>query len=347
MDESRSLFEGNVAGKRHHSGDAPGYVYEPLPKPSKDGDHYIRLIFIKPGKDTDDIICTLKPANLGLKPKYETLSYVWGPPDRTAKVICDGEYLGITNTLLKIVQKLRLKDDDRVFWIDQLCINQDDKDERDSQVKIMDKIYQGSSSTTAFLYSTEGNQSSDNPEPSLHSLHLIRLLLSYNFSVLFAGSRLPIFRSLEGDPSVILVRELFANPWFSRIWIVQEFCVSKNITLLFRNRIIPMRTFVLGSILMSFLPTQQKALGSSDRVFVDSRVPITECMQHLVLLRLRLSSVMPTLPWSASQSGWTICDLLRETRLSRATDPKDKIFAMVTLLEHLTTTGHGKTVLRQ
>ncbi|KAK4216295.1 heterokaryon incompatibility protein-domain-containing protein [Rhypophila decipiens] len=62
---------------------------------------------------------------------YEALSYVWGPDSQPGEVIfCDGQPLKITANLADAIRHLRLPDQPRTLWIDQICINQQDMAER-------------------------------------------------------------------------------------------------------------------------------------------------------------------------------------------------------------------------
>ena len=79
--------------------------------------------------------------NLDKPYSYEALSYVWGSPSMTEPLGCDGKSIYITPKLRDALQRLRLVDRHRALWVDQICIKQSDKDERSSQVALMDRIY--------------------------------------------------------------------------------------------------------------------------------------------------------------------------------------------------------------
>lgn len=72
---------------------------------------------------------------------YHALSYTWGGTEKASHVMVDGKELGVTSNLYMALQHLRLKDVDQVFWIDAICIDQDNRDERRHQVEHMCKIY--------------------------------------------------------------------------------------------------------------------------------------------------------------------------------------------------------------
>ena len=78
---------------------------------------------------------------------YEALSYTWGSSkDQVTAKVTDPSHLG--NTTIQIglnlacaLRYLRHSGIARTFWIDAICINQDDADERNAQVKRMGDIY--------------------------------------------------------------------------------------------------------------------------------------------------------------------------------------------------------------
>jgi hypothetical protein len=71
---------------------------------------------------------------------YEALSYVWGSLSRTETLRCDGRIINITPNLRDALRRLRPANRHRALWVDQICINQSDTDERSSQVALMGQI---------------------------------------------------------------------------------------------------------------------------------------------------------------------------------------------------------------
>ena len=57
---------------------------------------------------------------------YEALSYVWGPPSEGWAVEVDGQQLTIAPNLKLALLRLRRANEDRILWIDAICINQFD-----------------------------------------------------------------------------------------------------------------------------------------------------------------------------------------------------------------------------
>lgn len=110
----------------------------------------IRLIHLKPGSSGDPIRCTVRVASLQNSPRYEALSYHWGE-GRHQEIILDGIGFKISPNLWKALRELRRPSDDRILWVDALCINQKDDLEKSWQVNMMDKIYENCRRGLLFL----------------------------------------------------------------------------------------------------------------------------------------------------------------------------------------------------
>lgn len=107
-------------------------------------DESIRVLTLLPAASSSARLrCHLTTVSLQTKPPpiFEALSYVWGAPDFTEKIAINDRELQVTKSLDEALRRLRRRWHSRTVWVDQICINQDDLDERSSQVLLMGKIY--------------------------------------------------------------------------------------------------------------------------------------------------------------------------------------------------------------
>ena len=125
----------------------------------------IRLLTLDPGRRNSKVRATLSHASFDQPPPYEALSYVWGNPvlkedgfpPKTRKpkkrrfLRLNGQSFAVGNNLYSALQHLRHDFESRTLWIDAVCIDQHNKDERGRQVRIMDQIYAKSSLVLAWL----------------------------------------------------------------------------------------------------------------------------------------------------------------------------------------------------
>ena len=92
--------------------------------------HQIRVLDILPGRWEDEVKCDVRVVSLDENPQYEGLSYVWGESAERKTIDVSGESITVTPNLHVALQRLRYPEKKRTMWIDQLCINQWDMDEK-------------------------------------------------------------------------------------------------------------------------------------------------------------------------------------------------------------------------
>lgn len=131
------------------------YLYQPLLA----APNSIRLLRLLPDTDKAEIRCEI--FNYQLKAErssglYEALSYVWGNSPERKRLIIGGRngaqaYLDVTTNLYAALRRLRDPDVERIVWVDAININQDDLEERGSQVQFMASIYSFASRVIVWL----------------------------------------------------------------------------------------------------------------------------------------------------------------------------------------------------
>lgn len=102
----------------------------------------IRVLELFPGSPPEPIQCYLRPALLFNHPKYEALSYCWAGSSKGQFIVCNEAILEITETLFIVLTRLQSDSHSRHLWVDAICINQADPEEKSYQVGLMGKIYQ-------------------------------------------------------------------------------------------------------------------------------------------------------------------------------------------------------------
>ncbi|KAI3316672.1 heterokaryon incompatibility protein-domain-containing protein [Xylariaceae sp. AK1471] len=216
-------------------------TYTPLPRPS-----CIRILKIWPGEFADVMYCSLRVVDLEEHPRFTALSYTWelgaswksttykilrpswmggqdndsqdeslvGMADETKKkIICNNQVAEIQPNLYSCLLQLRqTRPGD--YWIDAICIDQNDKSEKAVQIPMLDRIYGDASLTIVWLNSCPTFMS-----PGIQQL----LAWSRNEHTQAA----PLFKK---DPSsAFAVVYLLSRRWFRRIWVLQEMCISQNL----------------------------------------------------------------------------------------------------------------------
>lgn len=105
----------------------------------------IRLIQVLPERSSNGLIqCIITCTTI--EAKYTCLSYVWGPPDPPAhqhKISINNKLYPVRKNLWEFLEVARKKYTMEYFWIDALCIDQENTNERNHQVQQMGNIYIG------------------------------------------------------------------------------------------------------------------------------------------------------------------------------------------------------------
>ncbi|KAI4199075.1 MAG: hypothetical protein LQ350_004830 [Teloschistes chrysophthalmus] len=181
----------------------------------------IRLVQFKQQDVTGNILCQFRTVNIDELPvSYTAISYCWGSSDRVAEVsFVNGQTLRITRSVEEIVHWLA--DKEGYFWVDFLCINQDDLDEKGTQVAFMSIVFSRSARVAAWL----GKEIEDG-EAAFD--YLTRTESAYGVPGAFIDTS--IIRNWQEDFSEVNnLRGLLRHPWFRRAWVVQEVVNARNI----------------------------------------------------------------------------------------------------------------------
>ncbi|KAF2185522.1 HET-domain-containing protein, partial [Zopfia rhizophila CBS 207.26] len=204
------------------------FKYTPLPK------QWIRLLKIHdslagnlprdPSELQKSIRISFEDHELSSCPPYIALSYTWGQPtqivDPTLRVFTQE-----SSSTLKTWADLS-GGKPELYWIDALCINQDDKDERSVQVVLMGSIYK--QATVCLVWLGEKDDFTGIAMSTAVKLwNKLRNLggISPHLSVVEQGNilraRMQELLDLP-QPEFKALVVLFSRTWFSRLWIVQE-----------------------------------------------------------------------------------------------------------------------------
>lgn len=164
---------------------------------------------------------------------FEALSYTWGGEATEEHIICNGAILPIGKNLFEALRHLRPADaTHRHLWVDAICLNQKDAQEKGSQIENMFMIYQKASVVNAWLGS------------ALEVAEDMEQALKANVIVPHATEEplddaLENFRSVDSYLSQIdednfwriyrVMKFMYTRPWFGRIWVQQEVFAARKL----------------------------------------------------------------------------------------------------------------------
>ncbi|KAE9374993.1 hypothetical protein N431DRAFT_287752, partial [Stipitochalara longipes BDJ] len=125
---------------------------------------------------------------------YEVLSYTWGTTGATEKIsVDDSKALEVRVNLATALRYLRLETEPRTLWIDAICIDQNNVEEKNTQVPYMTQIYREASCVQVWL-----GESSHDSDRAFDLLEAI------------GGN--------EDDMDWRSLANLFQRPWWTRMW---------------------------------------------------------------------------------------------------------------------------------
>jgi Heterokaryon incompatibility protein (HET) len=200
--------------------DGNSEVYETL------GDRQIRVLILSPSKKwSDPIKCSLDIVDLNNSftetMDFEALSYVWGDRSGTSEIIMETYTIPVSSNLEKALRSLRRKTKRRL-WVDALCINQNDIDERNAQVRIMADIYRDAKRVLVWL----GESSRDFEK----AIKWMKKNLHPGFTIEPKGKQpgTKIKRDSEQIEIDKGMEKLRADPYWHRMWTCQEFALAHD-----------------------------------------------------------------------------------------------------------------------
>ena len=295
-------------------------LYRPL-----DFDSFeIRLLQVQDENSGDGVTCSLVYASLIKPPEYTALSYCWGDASKTTKIrIENWGDVEVTTNLEEALRSVRLlniiggseSSRPKVLWVDALCINQEDSLERSQQVRQMRQIYSRAkeviswvpcSQEYAVAYLVMNQFYGDGCETTDRVPSRIRTMVAP------VSDSDDIFR--KWSPSWVktgwdILEEFFSNAYWRRVWVIQEVTVATKVTILCGMCEIPWDD--VATILTKWRKTPESVpLGK--RSYLKA--------MHLVDFRDR---------FRVKREPISLLDAMRWSYQTEATDPRDKIFALL------------------
>lgn len=245
---------------------------------------------------------------------YEALSYTWGCTDLVMCIKLNRKKLWITENLYAALQCLRYHDRDRVLWIDAVCIDQSNLEERSQQVQEMGMIFSFAKQVIFWL-----------GRPTADAVLLLDALSELETKIVSCTredligndvQRKKLWSSAQStangrdcDESSRQrqragLQSLLRRPWFRRVWILQEVAKAQSAVVCSGMWSISAHIFALAPSLLD--------------VDTDTHV----------------QSILNIMPGPARANSWwsrerDLFNLLLKFRASKATDMRDMVFALI------------------
>lgn len=281
----------------------------------------IRMLVLNGVGEDEKLQCTLEHTSLLNPGPYSALSYRWGEPTNTKQIILNGSLVEVTANLEAALRQLQSHGHKRI-WADALCINQSDLEERGVQVRNIRLIYSNAQNVVAWIGNDEENI----------AIAVVYFLETRAFQWLPTRRRTACFlrsnqdiRQTElrfGVPSSIanqwtqqrwrMFGDFFHLDYWKRVWIIQEIASSSEMKVIFGKTEISWKS-ILSAV--TYLEDHSKEVPKI-------------CQSYEIAARLNqfrdrfLSRVQATI---------TLNEALQWSHYAEATDPRDKIYALLGL----------------
>ena len=275
---------------------------------------------------------------------YDALSYTWGDGARTKNISCNGKRLAVTKTLIEALHRFRDPDKIVTLWIDQICVCQDRVKERNQQVKLMGQIFKGARKVVVWL--------GEDYDDSRAGMQLAKQLLGIARHQPISGLS-PADLEMHGLPRRghkrwVALSVILRRPWFWRTWVVQEVVLNPNVEIVLGASTISWDE--LESI-VTLLEGPMPKIWRIDQAVSASELPFSRInrirLRHQRLIETPVSPTAVDVQFDAelysepqsmvnesNEDDPQLLDLLLMSRSLGATDPRDKIYALLGLGKH-------------
>jgi hypothetical protein len=298
------------------------FAYEPLDV------GFIRVLDVLSEDITEpgDIRVRLRSVRLE-EASYDAISYTWGHPAKTRGIVIGNKWLPVTENAFEVLgDRISRLGSTRTLWIDCICINQEDDDEKARQVCLMSEIYKRANRTIVWL-----GQLPD----AIRAFSLMRdlarrvpMALEHNETAqhrwlgLSESIRVWFFRKTDmRDPRFDALCRLLSHPYFRRAWVVQELVFSRTIHI--RCGSCWLNWSVLANAVGALNSGEDARLVGADIVM--SKLSDYGILQHILVivsLKLGLERTNNPLPLSS---------LVIKLSATQASDERDKIFGILSM----------------
>ena len=284
-----------------------------------------RSIRVLTFNDTKELTCTFREISIdSTEPgdHYAALSYSWAPEFPTSIITCNSAPVEISLNLYDAMLSLRDTQPGNNFWVDKICINQDDTDEKSQQVGLMREIYGLSKPTIIWLGTAwEATESTfDTIRPLKAALRTVRdAQYSGNYGSHGSWAALKESLNLPAPESSELqgFNTLLARDWFSRGWCFQEAILGESAIVL------------CGKSTASWVDLKD-ALSALSYFGLHQHIQHGWQLQHVIMMG-KIADMIHRTP-NPFHPQRSLIHLLHMTHMRGAANAKDKVYAYLGLV---------------
>ncbi|OQN96257.1 hypothetical protein B0A48_17819 [Cryoendolithus antarcticus] len=323
-----------------------------------DAKTHIRLLEVLTARSDAITECRLTYWAVAAAPPYIAISYTWGDPLEVSEIIVNAAKLEVRNNCVQVLRQAN-HHGPGYYWVDAICINQLDDQEKSSQVKMMGAIFR---KATTVLACVGVHSTADD------SIYLCKFLRKHERTLLdyaqferiydikftlpwIARSAWWRFRhSLKVQTRVL--RALFAlisRPYFRRAWVAQEIFGATE-PVMYCDMDTCAVSSIAALIIISSWNDEKWFSRFAAKLHISSRPGHSWLRQRVFASSLEACEKLNGLEETVSKfthNATTVASLahrnpdrhfdlttaMMDSMFTNAEDPRDKIYAMMGLLK--------------
>lgn len=274
--------------------------------------------------------------------QYTAFSYAWGQASLSFPIRLSGHEIHVTNTLGEALMHVRGKDEAIYLWVDAICINQMDNDEKAYQVQKMFDIFSTASKVMVWLGLEQE-----------HTSHALRFIKDRPGSqdeeevpatppVLLDKLRRIVRAQRVYDPLL----DLCTRPWNRRAWIQQEVFAAREVLVRCGHVDLQLEELQEAAALLANLDVLRiRRLSEDQRLSIEAlrsifqslpslkeKIAYMRCLGRTAGCHCQYYGEVPQSSTSPQCVAW-------RTRNIIASDPRDYVYALLGLTDCVTRPG--------
>jgi len=290
----------------------------------------IRVLQLMPGEGSERINCKIFINDFGeaatrknsFQLTYEALSYTWGDPHSKGCIYIENQRVEVRENLEAALRRLRYKGYIRPIWVDAISINQDDHDEKGTQIELMRHIY--GNATTVNVWLGEHADGSEVVMTIFQALDQGKLLKEQIAALITMETEQPIHKSIAA---------FFNRQYWKRVWIIQELVCAKDAVVLCGNSTVPFSAIL--NFHQSVNEVGEACHWPNVARDITLRTVPSPYITEIDSLKTFRDRSIETSQSSSPEKLNTLAGLLYDSPVREATDPRDRIYALLGIMDDI------------
>ena len=275
-------------------------------------DQEIRLLVLDKRRLLTAPRCRLIYVPLRTAPAFEATSYVWGETRYSQTIQLDNGHSRVTESAFIALRQRQSIWRRRVLWIDAVCINQQDNEEKSRQVALTRQIYGQASRVIGVLGPQEQTYPALNDFlVGLGILEELTQEAQIDISLLTTSLYAPFWIKFDN---------FLRSPWLYRVWILQEFAAANNLLCMFESRVFRWEVVADAIKFLSSNETLLTFLSSKGWLSAEAGLGLQQ-ISHMMAVRELVQT----------NQFMLFHVLLAEALTFEASDQRDRVFALLSL----------------